>query len=53
MRAHRNFDHEQKNDYERKKFPLAIITSDHRQEPLIFIKILFSINQKFTIPIIP
>ena len=45
-RAARNFDHERKNDHERKKIPLTILSSDQRKKASILIKIQFSIDQK-------
>ena len=48
MRADHNFDHERKNDHERKKIPLTILGSDHRKNAPILIKIQFSIDQNKT-----
>ena len=53
MRAARNFDHERKNDHERKKIPLTILSSDHRKKASILSKIQFSIDQKSKTHIFP
>ena len=53
MRAARNFDHERKNDHERKKIPLTILSSDHRKIASILVKIQFSIGQTSKTHIFP